>query len=424
MFGGTNSKRSSMRRNNEPSQIGNLLEEDDDAKDFLAYLQEANETDLTEIERSGCVSEGKDLKDNRLIVMIPSLGLNRIDKPEVQFRKMLLLFLKKTNEIVGQQYSVVYAHTNVDIINQYPLIYKFYSVLPRSYKKNLLKMYIVHPNVGIRMFFEFARVFLSPKFYQKLCLVETILDFQRIVPPTQLSLPLKFLYREDEERELKYCGNLASLSLSFEPTLGTTKIIDVCATFLKENNGLKSVGIFRIPGDEGEVNLARVRLQYANTDGFTSSGRIEIAPNRKSLIIGDFESLYQRKSDEHHGKTSASNTNSGFNNNNPGAGNASPIPNGNNTNNNKPGSNNSSLNNSQTVDPQSFKKMSKQELEIEDIPQEVPMSVVVITNINTVAHILKLAIRDLPDSLIPEEIYRDLVNLTRSHTHDGVKDFK
>src|SRR6185312_6507252 len=115
------------------------------------------------------------------------------------FKKMLLLFLKKANEIVGQNYSVVYAHTNIDIINQYPLIYKFYSLLPRTYKKNLLKMYIIHPNVGIKMFFEFARVFLSQKFYQKLSLVEHILDFQRIVPPTQLALPLKFLFKEDEE---------------------------------------------------------------------------------------------------------------------------------------------------------------------------------------------------------------------------------
>ncbi len=350
---------------------GSIFSEEDDAKDFLTYLQEANGSDLTDIERSGCVSEGRDLKDNRLIVMIPSLGLNKLDKPEVLFRKMLLLFIKKANEIVGNQYSVVYAHTNIDIINQYPLIYKFYSVLPRSYKKNLLKMYIVHPNVGIKMFFEFARVFLSQKFYNKLCLVESILDFQRIVPPTQLALPLKFLYKEDEERELKYGGTLASLSVSFDPALGTTKIIDVCTTFLRENNFHKLQGIFRIPGDEGELNLARVRLQYANIDGFTSSGRIEISANRRSIIIGDLDALYAKRGGE------------------------------------------------EKVEP-GYKKLSKQDMEIEDIPAEKPMSVVVITSWNTVGMILKMAIRDLPESLIPEDVYRDLIDMTRTHDVSNV----
>ena len=50
-------------------------------------------------------------------------------------------------------------------------------------------MYIIHPNVGIKMFFEFSRVFLSKKFYDKLSYVEHIVDFQRIVSPLQVSIP-------------------------------------------------------------------------------------------------------------------------------------------------------------------------------------------------------------------------------------------
>lgn len=57
---------------------------------------------------------------------------------------------------------------------------------------------------------------------------------------------------------------------------------------------------------------------------------------------------------------------------------------------------------------------------MEEIPTEVPMSVVVITNVNTVAQILKLAIRDLPDSLIPEDVYRDLVHITRAHDMNNI----
>lgn len=138
--------------------------------------------------------------------MIPGLGLKVNEKPEVTFRLMLLLFIRKAHEIVGSAYAVVYAHTSIDFINQYPLIYKFYSILPHSYKKNLQRMYILHPNTGIKMFFEFARVFLSKKFYSKLVLLDSILDFQRIIPPTRLSFPLKFYRREDEDNGFKYCG--------------------------------------------------------------------------------------------------------------------------------------------------------------------------------------------------------------------------
>ena len=138
--------------------------------------------------------------------MVPSLGLKPSEKPDITFRKMLLLFIRRANAIVGSPYAIVYAHTSIDIINQYPLIYKFYSILPHSYKKNLQRMYIIHPNTGIKMFFEFARVFLSHKFYNKLCLLDSILEFQKIISPKQLNFPLKFYRREDDDNGFKYFG--------------------------------------------------------------------------------------------------------------------------------------------------------------------------------------------------------------------------
>ena len=179
---------------------------DADAKDFNTHLNEARAADLSDLERTGCVTRGRDERNQHVIVLITHLGLAHGERPEVAFRRMLLLFIRRANEIVGAPYSVVYAHTGFDIMNQYPLIYKFYSILPRAYKKNLLKMHVLHPNMGIRMFFEFSRVFLSKKFYNKLCLYETILEFQKAIPPTQLALPHKFLRKEDEDRGLKYCG--------------------------------------------------------------------------------------------------------------------------------------------------------------------------------------------------------------------------
>ena len=260
-------------------------EDPDDAKEFNAHIQEAMATDLTELERSGyfsqnlirsinfpcnstycsCVSEGRDNNDFHIIIMIPSLGLRPSEKPEVMFRKMLLLFIRRANEIVGSPYAVVYAHTSLDIRNQYPLIYKFYSILPHSYKKNLQRMYIIHPNTGIKMFFEFARVFLSHKFYNKLCLLDSILEFQKIISPKQLNFPLKFYRREDDDNGLRYfgilnsyhtiayiaftwkivVGTMASLEASFVNSIGTTKLVESCILFIRAQNGLQHSGLIR-----------------------------------------------------------------------------------------------------------------------------------------------------------------------------------
>lgn len=418
-------------------------EKADDSKDFVTYLKEAQDTDLTEIERTGCVRQGCDFKGNHLIVMIPALGLNKQEKPETMFRKMLLLFLLKTHELVGNAYSVVYAHTSIDIINQYPLIYKFYSILPRSYKKNLQKMYVIHPNVGIRMFFEFARVFLSHKFYHKLCLLEQIIDFQRIIPPTQLFLPLKFIRKEDEDRELKYCGFMAPLSNSFDPVLGTVSMMDICMTFLRNKGGLTMSGLFRVPGDENELNLAKIRLQYAYADVVLSTGdeadggsssststaeaaaskssgggnashhhpshvlpplnttssnssrsRMVLSENGNYIILGDLNLLYAPPPSTTHakdGKESSSATNS--------------IDMKNSTHKSSGSSSNEKASSSSPTSSSSSATNT--------LAPEASMSIVVIQNVHSVAQIFKMLIRDLPEALIPTSVYNDLVLITR-----------
>jgi hypothetical protein len=308
--------------------------------------------------------------------MIPSLGFKNNEKPEHIFRKMLLLFIRKANEMVGDAYSIVYAHTSIDIINQYPLIYKFYSILPRTYKKNLQKMYIIHPNYGIKMFFEFARVFLSHKFYSKLCLLDSIFEFQKIIPPTIIALPLKFLRKEDEDNEIKYYGLMTPLFDSFDPMIGTTKILEVCSSFIKLHGGLRQCGIFRVPGDEGELSLAKVRLQYSN---FSGSSHIMLSENKDYILVGDLEGLLKNKT----------------------AG-STPLSEG-----KKKFENKTSLNsNDKNAITDGSEVVCK---------EEVPSSIVIIRNINTVAQIFKMSIRDLPEALIPNNTYQILIDATRRY---------
>jgi len=371
---------------------------DPDSKDFYAQLVEAQSTDLSDLDRIECVKLGKDLKNLPVLVVIPTLALRTGDQPEEVFRRILLLFIVKAHEIINSNYSIVYAHTDIDFnINQYPLIYKFYSILPREYKKNIVKMYVIHPNMGLRMFFEFTRVFLSTKFYAKLTLLDSILDFQRIIPPTLLTLPWKFLRKEDEMKGLKFLGRMASLSQSFDPSLGTTRTIHSCTTYLRAKNAVKQKGIFRVAGDEGELQLAKLRLQFADHSSQYQE-RIILSENQDYMLIGDLDALTRKPisvvdqpKQKHHRNSFRLNPST-------------------------------SSNAKSGVSISAVKETAKDSSDDPDgmhghgqMSEEIPLSLVVVKNVNTAAQILKMSISHLPESLVSAECYKKLIESARKH---------
>lgn len=365
---------------------------DPDSKDFYAQLVEAQSTDLSDLDRIECVKLGKDLKNLPVLVVIPTLALRSGDQPEEVFRRILLLFIIKAHEIINLNYSIVYAHTDIDFnINQYPLIYKFYSILPRDYKKNIVKMYVIHPNMGLRMFFEFTRVFLSTKFYAKLTLLDSILDFQRIIPPTLLTLPWKFLRKEDEMKGLKFLGRMASLSQSFDPSLGTTRTIHSCITYLRAKNAMKQKGIFRVAGDEGELQLAKLRLQYADHSSHYQE-RIILSENQDYMLLGDLDALTQRKAISVVDQPKQQKHRNSLRLN--------------------PSANNNAM-------KEIAMKESSDDTEGGLLPEEIPLSLVVVKNVNTVAQILKMSISHLPESLVSAECYKKLIDYARKYEVGG-----
>lgn len=405
-------------------QAKGQLMESKDSHEYLTHLEEAKGIDFSDLESTGCVTFGRDLKSNQVIIVLPELALARAEKQEITFRRVLLLFIKKAHDIIAtQKYSIVYGHCALDVINQYPLIYKYYSLLPREYKKHLEKMYILNANLGIKMFFEFSRVFLSHKFYAKLLLLDSIVDFQKYFPPTQLSFPTKFYSKDDEKLGLKYQGYMVPLRYSFDYSIGTIEILSICARFLRRNKGLLQEGIFRIPGNEMEINLARHRLQYSGQKDLKTNNRkkrIHLSETENSIILGNIEVLLQ---------TPTTNSNSNLNiTNNP----AHPQVGKNHSHNS---SFNSLFSTMTEVDmnkrvtpnllqnPTILKEQQEIEEELEkfsnDFPPEVTMTCVSISNVNTVAQIFKMVIRDLHEPLFPPDAYRLLIDFTRKYDNCG-----
>ena len=155
---------------------------------------------------------------------------------------MFLLFIRMADSLIRSPFSIVYAHDGAQYwLQRQPIVFRFYKLLPRKHKKNLESMFIIHPNVGIKSFFAFSRVFLSKKFYEKLTYVENIFDFQKMISPLCLSLPYNYLLIEDEELALSSCGVTASLIDTYDSSLKSTRLLSSCVNYLR-HFGLESTG--------------------------------------------------------------------------------------------------------------------------------------------------------------------------------------
>ena len=135
-------------------------------------------------------------------------------------------------------------------------------MLPRRYKKNLRNLFVIHPRFGLRVFIEFARIFLSKKFFSKLHLVDNIASMQMVLSHNKLRMPPEFISAEDEENGLKYTkgGISPPLTSIYDPTLGAPKLLVLTTAYLTRY-GLQQEGLFRVPGNNLLSSLVKARLQ-------------------------------------------------------------------------------------------------------------------------------------------------------------------
>jgi len=260
---------------------------------YRKLLEEARESKDSDLERFNCVQHGRSKDGVPILFFAPRLGFgNDLNLPQVQknreLKRMMLLFIRKANSVVTGPFIMIYAHTPLTILSQQPIIYKYYKMLPREYKKNLLHLYIVHPNFLMRSFFEIGvRWFVSDKFYKKLHFIKTISELQGAVGTNAVQFPPLLIQNEDEEfnfmsdkvvesaqkshtkknpadsaQVLKHAPSLVDL---FDPALGTTRLIDRCCNFIRSSpEGLKRNSIFRMSGDNVILSAVRRRMASGN----------------------------------------------------------------------------------------------------------------------------------------------------------------
>lgn len=92
---------------------------------------------------------------------------------------------------VQNDYVIVYFHQGLKEDNKpsIPFLWNSYKDLDRNFRKNLKKLYVVHPTLFIRLIWNFFRPFISEKFKNKLIYISNLDELRQSLGLNQLKLP-------------------------------------------------------------------------------------------------------------------------------------------------------------------------------------------------------------------------------------------
>lgn len=84
------------------------------------------------------------------------------DQQQEGLHRLVLYFIAQCDKLVNRGYVVVYAHSFMSWFDRskFSFLYNLYQVLPRKYKKNLQQLFVLHGGITMKVFFEFARMFI------------------------------------------------------------------------------------------------------------------------------------------------------------------------------------------------------------------------------------------------------------------------
>lgn len=99
--------------------------------------------------------------------------------------------IRQMEPYVHDDYVIVYFHQGLNEANKPPIqfLWNSYKDLDRNFRKNLKKLYVVHPTLIIRFIWNFFRPFISEKFKNKLVYISSLDDLRQALGLNNLKLP-------------------------------------------------------------------------------------------------------------------------------------------------------------------------------------------------------------------------------------------
>jgi len=165
------------------------LEEFQTELEWNALREKANEEDLTEFEKTGCLYQAGVDKQGRPVIVF----IGKWFKPgSVDMEKAVLYLIRTLEPVADSDYSVVFFCTRTGGENYltYWWMKDIYCRLPYHYKKNLKDFYIVHPSLWTRLTTWWFSTFMAPAIKHKIHNVYAAKELDLHIHSTQFEIPM------------------------------------------------------------------------------------------------------------------------------------------------------------------------------------------------------------------------------------------
>lgn len=92
---------------------------------------------------------------------------------------------------VQNDYVIIYFHQGLKDDNKPSIqfLWNSYKELDRNFRKNLKKLYVVHPTLVIRLIWNFFKPFISEKFKNKLIYISNLKELHQSIGFRNVRLP-------------------------------------------------------------------------------------------------------------------------------------------------------------------------------------------------------------------------------------------
>jgi hypothetical protein len=277
-----------IEENDCENEAYNDEEEMEGSTEYSEFYQNALSADLSYLENANIIGVGQDSSNQNCVYVIPRIGLELINQSHTEneiIRDMSYLYVKIVSTLTDQPYSLIYCHYIFSVYTQVKMVRHLYKILPRRYKKNLNAIYIIHPTTRVHLFFKLSKLFSNNNVYAKCKFMKSISHLQLFISPLYMQLPLRYIQYDDSYVMIKYKHNVTSMPLIlsnlYDSTLTTPRFIHDCVEYIKVNNGINSVGLFRIAGDELLFQLIQMRIKN----------------NCNNIILRDIDKAYCEEGD-------------------------------------------------------------------------------------------------------------------------------
>ena len=147
---------------------------------------------MEDVERLNMLYVGGKDHLGRPVVVFVAKHLPPADEVKLaNMERVLLYTIREMDPIVQNDFVLVYIHTEFSEAKrpEFTWLKKVYNLFNRKYKKNMKKIFIVHPTMWTKIIAWLATPFVSSKVWKKLVYVDNMATIYEYFDPRNLRLP-------------------------------------------------------------------------------------------------------------------------------------------------------------------------------------------------------------------------------------------